>query len=59
MDPVRTGWRISDLVAYDTAVADSVARIAGLTAHAEPAPTGDTVDAVRAELRACADGATP
>ena len=57
MDPVRAGWRISDLVAYDTAFAGSVARIAGLVAHAEAAPTGETVDGVRAELGALADGA--
>lgn len=59
MDPVRAGWRISDLVAYDTDVAHSIARIAGLAAHTEPAPTGDTVDAVRTELAALADGVTP
>ena len=59
MDPVRAGWRISDLVAYDTAVADSIAKIADLAAHAEPAPTGETVDAIRAGLGAFADGAMP
>lgn len=59
MDPVRTGWRISDLVAYDTYVAHSIAKIAGLATHTEPAPTGDSVDAVRTELHALADGVTP
>lgn len=59
MDPVRAGWRISDLVAYDTDVAHSIARIAGFAARAEPAPTGDTVDAVRTELDVLAGGAMP
>lgn len=59
MDPVKAGWRISDLVAYDTAAADAIARIADLAAHAESAPTVEAVDAIRAELCALANGATP
>ena len=59
MDPVRAGWRISDLVAYDTAVAGSVARMAGLAANAGAAPTGETVDGIRAELGALSAGAMP
>lgn len=59
MDPVRAGWRISDLVAYDTDVAQSIAMIAALAAHAGPASTADSVDAVRAQLDAVADGVMP
>lgn len=57
MDPAKEGWRISDLVAYDTATADVIAKIAALAARADVGPTLETVDAVRAELRTIADGA--
>ena len=59
MDPVKAGWRISDLVAYDTAAADAISEIAALAAHAEADPVAEAVDGVRAKLRALADGATP
>ena len=57
MDRVKAGWRISDLVAYDTAAADAISRIAALAARAEADPTVETVDDIRVELRMLADGA--
>lgn len=59
MDPVKAGWRISDLVAYDTVAADAIARIANVAARAENSPTLETVNDIRAQLCALADGATP
>ncbi|GEB96120.1 hypothetical protein [Microbacterium lacticum] len=59
MDPAKAGWRISDLVAYDSATADVIAKIAALAARADVGTTLETVDAIRAELRELADGATP
>lgn len=59
MDPVKAGWRISDLVAYDTATADVIAKIADAAAQVETGSIAETVDVIRAELRALVVGVAP
>ena len=59
MDPVKAGWRISDLVAYDTATADVIAKIADAAGPVETRSIAETVDVIRAELRALSVGVAP
>ncbi|WP_336626474.1 MULTISPECIES: hypothetical protein [unclassified Microbacterium] len=59
MDPVKAGWRISNLVAYDTAAAEAIAKIADASAHVEGASIAETVEAIRGELRVLTNGAAP